>query len=455
MWENKPDFTYSTTGAAALQPEARNVAESERFLDALFSDADIGAGGFIEVRYLLRGSLPQQDFYDSIADAAACPVIPGHDTYFGVCPRNRKRGNKAAVSYVPCLWADIDAAGRDYENKSDALAAIRSFQFPPSMIIDSGGGYHVYWLFRETWAIEEPLDVQRIEAANKKIALALRGDAACHDIARVLRLPGTFNQKRGLPAAILDCDPARRYNLSDFDDLPDAPEAAPETSAERAARRLSEPVALDALSVVDASGDITRLSKRFDVAVNVMRLCGVHGPIESGKPFLCPLPGHEENNPSAMIKPGERGDIVFYDWHRRGPDLCYPLPDIYKACFVGAAVERLSKASRLTWWYRALFEAGIIKPAKRIARPLPDNAPDNARRAYDGFLLLLELRQTFNAAYWNTYHAPYSMRFCADWCRLSGRGQAQRGINWLLKHGFVMRGGSGSTKDFLSLCRRP
>lgn len=55
------------------------------------------------------------------------------------------RAEIADIAAVNCLFAEFDA--KDFaKGKAGALAHIEQLQIPPSVLIDSGGGYHAYWL---------------------------------------------------------------------------------------------------------------------------------------------------------------------------------------------------------------------------------------------------------------------------------------------------------------------
>lgn len=94
--------------------------------------------------------------------------------------RNRK-ANKADVARVLHLHADIDVADEV------TLQRIRSFVPAPTVIVFSGGGFQPIWTLREPTT-----DFERVERINMAIAQALGGDH-CHNVDRLLRLPGTIN----------------------------------------------------------------------------------------------------------------------------------------------------------------------------------------------------------------------------------------------------------------------
>lgn len=78
--------------------------------------------------------------------------------------------------------------------KARAFARIDKTPFPPTLIIDSGGGYHAYWMFTEPVAVTDAnrTHVQAVQA----VWVDLIGcDPVSKDLARVLRVPGTKNVK--------------------------------------------------------------------------------------------------------------------------------------------------------------------------------------------------------------------------------------------------------------------
>ncbi len=105
---------------------------------------------------------------------------PDQDVYFAPALRNNKGDLKTDVFGTRVLWVDID----DADNKP--LATI-----PPSFIVSSGGGYHYYWYLNEYEA-----STSRIEAANQVLIEDVKGDKACWNVNRFMRVPNTFNTRR-------------------------------------------------------------------------------------------------------------------------------------------------------------------------------------------------------------------------------------------------------------------
>lgn len=118
--------------------------------------------------------------------------------YFHVNPVVRDLNNKAQktdISQLAWLHVDIDPRpGEDpAEEKVRALRKLREFSPAPTVIIDSGGGVQGFWRLREAVPTEGDLRrCEELEAYNIQLERLFEADA-CHNIDRVMRLPGTIN----------------------------------------------------------------------------------------------------------------------------------------------------------------------------------------------------------------------------------------------------------------------
>jgi hypothetical protein len=192
------------------------------FFNSVFQNCE----GVIELRVPGRA----QDFFE-IVDAVGidyfCKQHEKEDIYFGVCSRdgrthNGTRAGKDNIENIPGVWCDID-----FKEVPKDLVAKRLKEFPlkPSIIVQSGGGAHIYWLLKEP---AEKSESKAVEDVNHRIAAYLGGDDNACDIARVLRVPGTHNYKYEPPRPV---KVSRHENLFyDIDDfLNILPEAEPQT----------------------------------------------------------------------------------------------------------------------------------------------------------------------------------------------------------------------------------
>lgn len=119
--------------------------------------------------------------------------------YFSVHPlKVRKdkfsRGLIKDVQAVNCLYAEFDID--DITRKDFVLNSIQTMDTPPSVIVFSGGGYHCYWLLENTYLVASDEDLEHIKTVQYAWNEYVSGsDIAVKDLARVLRVPGTFNRK--------------------------------------------------------------------------------------------------------------------------------------------------------------------------------------------------------------------------------------------------------------------
>lgn len=149
----------------------------------------------------------------------------GVDLYFGVCPGDgsrragSERNTAESVAAVNAVWCDVDAKDHGGDMAA-ALAVVQRAPLPPSAIVNSGGGYHGYWLLDEPYQIGGD-DARRAQIAGllKRWTVAVGGDRAVGDLPRILRLPGTFNGKAGGRRAVTwhSLDMSRVYSVADIE----------------------------------------------------------------------------------------------------------------------------------------------------------------------------------------------------------------------------------------------
>tara|TARA_Y100001973_G_scaffold95377_1_gene148674 strand:- start:3594 stop:5870 length:2277 start_codon:yes stop_codon:yes gene_type:complete len=108
--------------------------------------------------------------------------------FVGVLNRSEKgRGDASSVDSGNVIWTDID--DKDHGGSRDAVwSLVNGLAIPPSVIVESGGGLHLYY-----W-IDEETPADQIAELNERLAKCCGGDS-CHDKARILRLPCSYHQK--------------------------------------------------------------------------------------------------------------------------------------------------------------------------------------------------------------------------------------------------------------------
>lgn len=137
-----------------------------------------------------------------------------HDVYFGVCPLKdtpeKGRGTTSDVKAIPGFWHDLDikCSNHKKDNLPPDIQTAGSFLISilpePSIVVSTGGGLHCYWLFDNPLVINSESDRRSAGIASKSLQSYINQEAKdrfswelddTSDLARILRLPGTYNHK--------------------------------------------------------------------------------------------------------------------------------------------------------------------------------------------------------------------------------------------------------------------
>ncbi|MBI5961611.1 MAG: primase C-terminal domain-containing protein [Chloroflexi bacterium] len=144
----------------------------------------------------------------------------GYGVYFAPCLRREKKGGAESAALVPALWADVDCDDLP-DRRAKALETLTTFDPAPSILLDSGGGWHVYWLLDPLVALDSDEARQKIAHLLHGLFAAVGGDVEyVKSSASLLRLPDSVNTKPergGVVAVITEFYPERQYPLSAFE----------------------------------------------------------------------------------------------------------------------------------------------------------------------------------------------------------------------------------------------
>jgi hypothetical protein len=124
-----------------------------------------------------------------------------------------------------------------------------------------------------------------VEELNRRLCHRLGGDPACCEYGRIMRLPGTFNGKRGAWCRIVRADRGR-------------PPVDPE--AVRATLPDPEPARADGRSDGQRSGQPEDELARVPPPAYFQALCAVRVPVSGGL-VRCPLPDHDDAYASCQV----------------------------------------------------------------------------------------------------------------------------------------------------------
>lgn len=210
------------------------IAEAAGHFKPLYSGIE---KGFITISTFGQEKLTKW-FPVSEYEAAAAEAIrlsKSENVYYGVGIRKEQlsehqRGSNKDISYLPGIWLEVDITGGVHASESlpdlqQAKTILNTPGLEPSIVIFSGGGLHCYWLFDRPVRIltdKERESAQRMLKRFQGMFIGLAKSQGLHidntsDLARVLRVPGTFNLKGEKKAVkTLKMNPETRYSLEEI-----------------------------------------------------------------------------------------------------------------------------------------------------------------------------------------------------------------------------------------------
>jgi hypothetical protein len=235
---------------------------------------------FLDIRWRAPSGPMRRRFVSAecLPDAARLltTVAARNDVYIGVALRDGgTHGGRAAISGSHLAYIESDA------NTAERLV---SFAHQPTMVIASGTPGHV----QVYWCLNRRCPPAEVESANRRLAIALAGDPACADAARILRPPGTLNHKHSppRPVTLLVLRDHARYSLAELiNGLPEdlsQPTGARPSIGQRTGRT---PADRDLLAIP---------------AEEYVRVLAGLSPNREGK-VLCPF--HSDSDPSLQLYP--------------------------------------------------------------------------------------------------------------------------------------------------------
>ena len=157
-----------------------SISDKELFINTLFKDTD----GYIEVREITDKSVKTL-FFNSPEELLNYDLPKDKNVYVGMYSRKVKgKGTAENCKTTQVLWADLDNISRE-----EVQERLRVSGLPyPSIIVSSGHGYHIYWVLNKRVGNEA-------KTLLKGISNRIGSDGRVSEIARCMRLPGTYNVK--------------------------------------------------------------------------------------------------------------------------------------------------------------------------------------------------------------------------------------------------------------------
>lgn len=139
----------------------------------------------------------------------------------GVADQKYVKAWVSHVAAVNCFFGEYDV--KDFGSKDAIAKHLHTLPLYPSVVIDSGGGFHCYWLLASTVMVTDDNrdHIKRVQYAWVDF---VGSDSDAKDLARVLRVPGTLNRKEKYAphyprVTVIEADYGRLYSLEEFERL--------------------------------------------------------------------------------------------------------------------------------------------------------------------------------------------------------------------------------------------
>lgn len=207
-----------------------NAANSLALDTEYFLSKILPTQGTYQMAVMIGGS-PIHKSFTTTADLAPAILSADKDnvTLYHACAAYKDGKNRTAANTeaMRCFWLDLDCGddkavkGKGYADQPAAFLALKAFVantgLPKPMVVDSGGGLHVYWPLME--AI--PTDKWKMLAEQLKSMTHMFGlfadDSRTSDASSVLRPVGTHNRKYTPPRLVRLLMDAQAVDVADIE----------------------------------------------------------------------------------------------------------------------------------------------------------------------------------------------------------------------------------------------
>lgn len=212
--------------------------ETLAFASALFGSVPSGLHTHLWTRQDKRSHwVSLGDGGAAVAERARSLAERENDVYVSVSVAPSAGGSYKRIASqdsagIMGLWADVDIADPDVHKKfnlppdeASARDLLDRAGVEPSILVHSGHGLQAWWIFKEFWQFDSDAERRAAGDLAQRWNTTLRVRAAerqwtvdsTFDLARVMRMPGTFNHKKVPPQPVrILHDSGARYVADDF-----------------------------------------------------------------------------------------------------------------------------------------------------------------------------------------------------------------------------------------------
>lgn len=237
-------------------------------------------------------------------------VASGKDVYLSAAVAADKRGTgrygrlvDGDMAMITALWVDLDRDGEpghkteaNLWTREDLDALLDHLPISPTVIVDSGGGWWLWFVLNDPIALNDDGQGEQLLARWGRYwqTIATRFDRHVDGVfnaSRIARAPGSVNNKEGIPrpATVEAIYPGRFYSLDDLDFLP-----RPHSGSDH-----------DLVVSFDGGdqrkpGDLYNLAATQDTVVALLERHGFHSPKSMGGRVDLTRPGKQAKDGTSV-----------------------------------------------------------------------------------------------------------------------------------------------------------
>lgn len=217
-------------------------------------------------------------------------IAAKEDAYFALPLYKESRRAAGNAALITAIWVDFDfvenkpAHGKHYPSKAEVLDLLDGLCHRPSAIVFTGGGVHAYWFLGKPLAVSP--DTNPVVGVQSWFRRKLGRDVdVTGDLARIMRLPGTWNWKGArdpsrevVPVTLQELHPHRRYAIEDLvSGMSLPPQELPRSRSEASFRKKRQSLHKEIQQTPLTEGEITLIASAKKYCRNFAELWRGHG----------------------------------------------------------------------------------------------------------------------------------------------------------------------------------
>lgn len=148
-----------------------------------------------DTRNVVERDLDEDQLLDFNRQGYNCYYLPNHPSK----PVKGRAVHGRDVDVWGWVFADMDLKDKVWPDKQTFIDEINKFDLPPTAIVDSGNGVHVYWQVTD-------LDAKSYLRLQRRICRKFKTDEAVANMYQLMRVPGTVNTKNEDPDKWMVCE---------------------------------------------------------------------------------------------------------------------------------------------------------------------------------------------------------------------------------------------------------